>query len=94
MYSNNSQTVYKRLFDKVLGPPQNNIQDHPSGLRHDFKRAVLLGNLHNETSTIHYFDRKDELKVKIEKVLACTERYLILRGGFSIPIRKIQKVDL
>ena len=95
MYTENSQRIYRRLYDELIGARRNGTEDRKNRLiHHDLERAVMLGNLYNETCVVHYQSKSDETKIKREKVLAVTERYLIFRGGATVPLQSILKVEV
>ncbi|MEM7551611.1 MAG: hypothetical protein AAF363_18145 [Bacteroidota bacterium] len=63
-------------------------------LLYDLNRAVKLSNLYKESVLIKYTDRNGYHREKDTMVLTVTERYVVLKGGSSIPIENIERVIL
>jgi len=61
-------------------------------IRYKLDRAMKLGNLFKETVKLKFRNRDGHLEVSEAFVLTVTERYVILRGGLSIPIDSIYDI--
>ena len=70
----------------------NTSEDHLN-LGLDLAKALSLGNLHKQHVLITFKNDKSEILKTIVTVWAVTEKYVILKGGVSLPIKSIVKVD-
>ncbi len=61
-------------------------------LMYELKRAAMLGSLYNESTFLRFLDDNGFSRTLDKVVTAITEKYVLFRGGLSIPIGRIQKI--
>jgi hypothetical protein len=60
----------------------------------ELNRALRLGNTYKQSVRIYFINALGEHMETEGTVWAVTEKYVMLKGGNTIPIRAINKVDL
>lgn len=60
----------------------------------ELNRALRLGNTYKQSVRIYFINALGEHMETEGTVWAVTEKYVMLKGGNTIPIRAIRKVDL
>lgn len=60
----------------------------------ELNRALRLGNTYKQSVRIYFINALGEHLETEGTVWAVTEKYVMLKGGNTIPIRAIRKVDL
>jgi uncharacterized protein (UPF0248 family) len=60
---------------------------------YDLEKALSLGNLYRQKVTIVYALRNGDLQQVQTTVWSVGEQYVILKGGITIPVHSILKVE-
>lgn len=60
----------------------------------ELNRALRLGNTYKHSVHIYFINALGEQMETEGTIWAVTEKYIMLKGGNTIPIRAISKVDL
>jgi hypothetical protein len=60
---------------------------------YDLEKALSLGNLYRQKVTIVYRLRTGELQQVETTVWSVGEQYVILKGGVTIPVRSVLKIE-
>ncbi|MEQ8548915.1 MAG: hypothetical protein RIC03_13450 [Cyclobacteriaceae bacterium] len=85
---------YDDSDDILIGQNAKTNQINQSILRFELDRAMIIGNLYNEATIIHYTDEQGVACQLEEVVQAVTMRHLIFKGGKMLPISSITKIVL
>ena len=61
--------------------------------KYDLQRALSLGNLYHQKVTMVYKLRTGELQQVETTVWAVGEEYVILKGGVTIPVHAVERIE-